>query len=158
MTSNKSPFLGMDPYLEGEMWQEFHDTLSHEIRQQLQSQLSPKYVALLNKYYAHDVGLTAFGFGPRQTFYLDVHVVEPKPSGGTLTLERLTKRQLTTVPKLTLISPVPQELSILTVEIRDVAERRLVTVIEILSPVNKRGKGFEEYMDKRINLMQTNSS
>ncbi|MCX7853165.1 MAG: DUF4058 family protein [Caldilineales bacterium] len=30
-----SPFPGMDPYLEGELWQEFHETLAHAIRGQL---------------------------------------------------------------------------------------------------------------------------
>ena len=30
-----SPFPGMDPYLEGEMWQEFHETLAGAIRGQL---------------------------------------------------------------------------------------------------------------------------
>lgn len=35
------------------------------------------------------------------------------------------------------------------------AERRLVTVIEILSPVNKRGDGAREYMERRRELLQT---
>ena len=43
----------------------------------------------------------------------------------------------------------------LSVEIRDVAQRRLVTIIEILSPVNKRGHGAQEYLERRIELMQT---
>ncbi|MEM4237567.1 MAG: DUF4058 family protein, partial [Candidatus Nitrosocaldaceae archaeon] len=29
------------------------------------------------------------------------------------------------------------------------------TIIEILSPVNKRGTGAQEYLDRRIELMQT---
>ena len=48
-----------------------------------------------------------------------------------------------------------QEIPALSVEIRDVAERRLVTVIEILSPGNKRGKGWEQYNDKRVELLGT---
>ena len=84
---NKSPFPGMDPYLEGEMWPEFHDRLANQVSSQLMPLLQPKYVALLSKRYVVDqLGLS--------------------------------------------------------VEIRDVAERRRVTVIEILSPVNKRGPGF----------------
>ena len=34
----------------------------------------------------------------------------------------------------------------LAVEIRDVEHRQLVTVIEILSPTNKRGDGYKEYL------------
>lgn len=49
-----SPFPGMDPHLEGEMWQEFHETLASEIRAQLLPQLRPKYVALLAKRYVID--------------------------------------------------------------------------------------------------------
>jgi hypothetical protein len=48
-----------------------------------------------------------------------------------------------------------EEIAILSLEIRDVAERRLVTVIEILSPVNKRGDGAHEYMERRQDLMRT---
>ena len=49
-----SPFPGMDPYLEGELWQEFHDTFAHQIRGQLLPLLPPKYVALLSKRYVVD--------------------------------------------------------------------------------------------------------
>ncbi len=42
-----SPFPGMDPFLEGDLWQEFHETLAGAIRAQLMSKISPKYVALL---------------------------------------------------------------------------------------------------------------
>lgn len=39
-----SPFPGMDPYLEGELWQEFHETLVSEIRAQLMPRLVPKVI------------------------------------------------------------------------------------------------------------------
>lgn len=39
------------------------------------------------------------------------------------------------------------------IEIRDVAQRRLVTAIEILSPTNKRGEGRAEYLAKRRRLL-----
>lgn len=37
-----SPFPGIDPYLEGEMWQEFHETLAGAIRAQLMPKLAPR--------------------------------------------------------------------------------------------------------------------
>jgi hypothetical protein len=46
---------------------------------------------------------------------------------------------------------VPQ----LSVEIRDVAQRRLVTIIEILSPANKHGDGARDYLDRRAELLRT---
>jgi hypothetical protein len=39
------------------------------------------------------------------------------------------------------------------VEIRDVAERRLVTAIELLSPTNKQGDGRAEYLERRRKLL-----
>lgn len=40
-----------------------------------------------------------------------------------------------------------------TVEIRDRANRQLVTAIEVLSPTNKRSEGYAEYLAKRRRLM-----
>lgn len=57
-------------------------------------------------------------------------------------------------PAIGIFSP-PSARIILSVEIHNVAERRLVTVIEILSPVNKRGASAQEYFDRRIELIQT---
>ena len=48
---------------------------------------------------------------------------------------------------------MPEEVPLLGVEIRDVAHRRLVTLIEIFSPVNKRGTGAVEYAERRIELL-----
>ncbi len=144
-----SPFPGMDPYLEGDLWQEFHDRLANQISVQLLPQLAPKYVALLAKRYVVDrPALGIFAPPSERIIYSDVHVVAERapayqtaPGVTTATLE--------------LTSPMLEETPVLSVEIRDVAERRLVTIIEILSPVNKRGSGAQEYLDRRIELMQT---
>jgi hypothetical protein len=147
---NKSPFPGMDPYLEGEMWSEFHDRLANQISAQLMSLLKPKYVALLNKYYAIDEsGLGIVGPSLKQGLYPDVQVTQVK--------EVVVEYEIIVAPKVELISPVPQKVPILNVEIRDVAERRLVTVIEILSPANKYGKGFQKYIRKRTKLLETST-
>jgi len=42
-----------------------------------------------------------------------------------------------------------------TVEIRDVEQRQLVTVIEILSPTDKRGDGYTEYLDRRDRILRS---
>ncbi len=59
-----SPFPGMDPFLEGEMWQEFHVRLASQISEQLMPLLRPKYVALLEKRYVLDRPI--FGISQRQ--------------------------------------------------------------------------------------------
>lgn len=150
-----SPFPGMDPYLEGEMFQEFHETLAGEIRAQLIPKLRPKYVALLAKRYVMDrSALSIFDIPPR-AFYPDVHVVkspapQPAPEAGDAGIAIAQ-------PPVELPSPIPEEVPLLSVEIRDVAERRLVTLVEILSPANKYGEGVRDYEERRMDLMQTST-
>lgn len=148
-----SPFPGMDPYLEGDLWQEFHETLAGAIRAQLLPRLAPKYVALLAKRYVivrPTIGI--FGVPAERVFYPDVHVVRPsdrwpvRMAGATSTA--------VTEPTLELPSPLPEEVPLVSVEVRDVAQRRLVTLIEILSPVNKQGEGAREYDQRRTELLQ----
>ncbi len=158
---DRSPFPGMDPYLEGELWQEFHDRLANQISEQLLPLLQPKYVALLAKRYVMrqppivaiggQPGLATFGLPPERVIYPDVHVVRRPEVKEVATLQYPG----VAARPLELISPLPEEIPILSVEIRDVAGRRLVTVIEILSPVNKHGQGFGEYVDKRTELLRT---
>lgn len=145
-----SPFPGMDPYLEGEMWQEFHERLAHQISVQLMPGLAPKYVALLAKRYVLDrpaLGITSLP--EKRTVYPDVHVVHPPGSSGSPGLMTADASEVTAVVP----SHMAEEVPILSVEVRDIAERRLVTLIEILSPANKRSNGFQEYAERRLELM-----
>ena len=50
-------------------------------------------------------------------------------------------------------TPIPHT----TLEIRDVEHRQLVTVIEVLSPTNKRGDGYKEYLNKRDRILRSNA-
>jgi hypothetical protein len=144
----------MDPYLEGEMWQEFHETLATEIRAQLLKVLPPHYVALLAKRYVLHrpaIGLMSLPEEHR-VIYPDVHVAQtPRVRESAVAYETQTFTQpATRIPSL-----VAEEVPVMSVEVRDVANRRLVTVIEILSPVNKMGDGAMEYVEKRGALMGT---
>jgi hypothetical protein len=150
-----SPFPGMDPYLEGEMWQEFHDRLANQISSQLMPLLRPRYVAFLAKRYVVDrPALGVFDLLRERVIYPDVHVVEPRgaappgsgPGGSGVAIAE---------PAVELPSLYPAEVPQLSVEIRDVAERRLVTIIEILSPANKRSDGVYDYAARRLELMRT---
>lgn len=154
-----SPFPGMDPYLEGELWQEFHERLAHQISAQLLPQLGPKYVALLAKRYVINVptagSLPELGLNiiewPSRAIYPDVHVatLPPRP------LHEPEATYAVMEPAVEVANPLPERTPQLSVEIRDVAQRRLVTLIEILSPANKQGPGAAEYHERRIALLQT---
>jgi len=77
---NKSPFPGMDPYLEGDMWQEFHERLANQISIQLMPLLQPKYVALLSRRYVVDqAGLGIVDAPSNRVIYPDAHVTTPTP-------------------------------------------------------------------------------
>jgi hypothetical protein len=149
-----SLFPGMDPYLEGEMWQEFHGRLAGEISRQLMPLLKPKYVALLSKRLVVDyTSVGILGQTSQRVIYPDVHVSRTELKEAAVLSYDVTKGFST--PAIELESPMLEEVPIWSVEVRDTAERRLVTVIEILSPVNKRGTGFQDYLQKRLSLMQT---
>ena len=155
-----NPFPGMDPYLEGEMWSEFHDRLANQISVQLMPLLRPKYVALLNKYFALDYSARGIATGSaRKALYPDVHVAQVRDAAAVAYAPPAQAPAFSPAPPAPteLLSPLPEEVPLLNVEIRDVAERRLVTVIEILSPANKHGKGAAEYAEKRTQLLQTDT-
>ncbi len=142
-----SPFPGMDPYLEGEMWQEFHDRFANQISEQLLPRLKPKYVALLAKRYTIEYPTLSI----TRTIYPDVHVVKQTREAYAVAPSNVG------IAPVELDNPLPEPIPRLAIEIRDVAERRLVTVIEILSPENKRGKGYQDYANKRIEILETDT-
>jgi hypothetical protein len=139
-----SPFPGMDPYLEGSLWMSFHTQLAVEIARQLAPLLRPKYLALTAERFVLEapdaVGITAVGMYP------DVAVARlPSDAAVEATALAPAPLRLATV----MATAVPH----VTVEIRDVAGRQLVTAIEVLSPTNKRGEGRVEYLAKRQRLL-----
>jgi hypothetical protein len=140
-----SPFLGIDPYLEGSHWTGIHTQLCAEIARQLTPLLVPKYIALTNERFVletpEDIGITTRGLYP------DVGVV-PRDVSGTG-----SSPAGTAVAPLRLATVMPEAIPHVTVEIRDTAQRQLVTAIEVLSPTNKRGDGREEYLAKRRRVL-----
>jgi hypothetical protein len=81
-------------------------------------------------------------------------VTRSQESMGGTAAEPLSAAAVITPARLTipLLQPVLQKL--VSVEIRDTAHNRLVTCIEILSPVNKREPGLLAYRQKRQRLYQ----
>ncbi len=142
----KSPFPGMDPFLEGYLWPDVHNRLAAVISELLAPQIAPKYVARLELYTVDDSSPeTEVGI-----MYPDVEILkrnllrEPEVAYGS--------RKGITEPTVIIPDNKAIRLNIPVVEIRDVAKNRLITAIEILSPVNKRKPGFESYQEKRMDL------
>jgi hypothetical protein len=139
-----SPFPGMDPYLEGSLWTTFHFALGAEIVRQLAPRLRPRYLVLPVERFlieaVDDVAITT-------SMYPDVGVAR---SGIDSSVLQATAR---VVAPLQLITVIPEAVPHVAIEIRDIANRQLVTAIEILSPTNKRGEGRTEYLAKRRRIL-----
>lgn len=139
-----NPFSGMDPYLEGDLWTTVHTDLCAEIARQLAPKVRPKYVALSTRRVVLAPSDESEGLSGQR--FPDVGILSshvPGPSTGSAVVSA----------PLILPTSFPEPIPHVSVEIRDVAERRLVTCIEVLSPTNKRGPGREEYMGKRFQIL-----
>lgn len=139
-----SPFPGMDPYLEGYLWPDVHNRLINIIAELLAPKIAPKYVARVETYTVEDtspeseVGIT----------YPDVALLQRREVEESAVVyaekERTTEPNAITTVSVTVRIPV--------IQILDTAKNRLITCIEILSPVNKRGPGWQPYHEKRTDL------
>jgi hypothetical protein len=148
----RSPFPGMDPYLEApRRWLEFHNHLAAEICAVLNRTLEPRYVASLTSSIA----------------YQAVEITPPRVIQPDLAVLRSTTAQEEASSGLATLAPMPVEssipwevpLALYRVEILTIEEEELVTVIEILSPSNKR-RGHEdcrEYQRKRRDLCRSSA-
>jgi len=140
-----SPFPGMDPYLEGDLWTTVHSAFAVEIARQLTPRLRPRYFVLTNKRFVMDVpDSVAIATA---AVYPDAAVVRsgPAASGG--------KAEAVASPPLRLATVMPSPVPHVSVEIRDANNRELVTAIEMLSPTNKRGDGRSEYLARRQHIL-----
>ena len=144
-----SPYLGMDPYLEGYLWPDVHHSLATQIRDQLMPQLRPRYVARIEIQVVVDEDPQ----GEVGIMYPDVEVVRAQqkapvpvrpPNGGGV----LVAEPPTATPASVIVQLPDVEMRLATVEIYDAAQNQLVTSIEILSPVNKREPGLTTYREK----------
>lgn len=137
-------FPGMNPYLEGYLFQDLHSALASRIRALLTPLLRPRYAARLEVSTVQDTSLSE----ELGIVYPDVEVVKTPDSACLPALLPVV------FTPATLTLPPPVTLRIPTVEVREVAGNRLVTCIEILSYANKRQLGFEQYQQKRDRLMR----
>lgn len=147
-----SPFPGMDPYIEDpEVWSDFHGRLAEEVSAQLNRVLQPRYVARLTPRVTYEM----VEIGERRSVRPDVGVWQPQPPFGE------TGRGGAAVAAAPVESAVPMEspLRLYTVEVRETGALRLVTAIEVLSPVNKRPghEAHHDYLRKRRELLRSDA-
>jgi hypothetical protein len=151
----KSPFPGMDPFIEGcGLWADFHTKLIGEIERRLAVTLPERYFIQTGE--RAYVVLAGTDGKEEMPFYPDVgveaaeHKVAPQ-AGGVGTAELATARDAVTMRAF-----IDEHFRENFIEIYQAdPEVRLVTCIEMLSPSNKRrgSEGWEQYLRKRNALL-----
>lgn len=151
-----SPFPGMDPFLEQQEWSDFHADFNTVMREQLAGRLEPRYFVrverriYMEKLASEDLPETE----PRVSWKKpDVSIGFSESSPGSLEFESkggvaVADEELEPMECL-LLEPVEHQESYLVV--RETGSGEIVTVIETLSPANKRAgsTGRNEYLEKR---------
>jgi Protein of unknown function (DUF4058) len=155
----KSPFPGMDPFIEGcGLWEDFHTHLVEKIGEAL-ADLVPEnylvrtgqraYVVLLD-----DERQKSHSFKP------DVSVITDRSSAaGADAATAVAEPELGS--SLSMRALVEEEFRERFVEIHEAdGERRLVTAIEVLSPSNKKpnSPGWDQYLRKRQGFFASRSA
>jgi hypothetical protein len=137
-----SPFLGMDPYMEVRAaWAGVHLHLLANLGQQLAPQVRPRYRVHTERYLS--VGEEPVKFRP------DLRLQKIAEATGDL---RPAAAGITEATLVTENVPYPE--SDIPPHLEIVAESgEVVTVIEVLSPVNKEGE-FNSYLNKRYRLLK----
>jgi hypothetical protein len=142
----------MDPYIENQRWSGFHHMLIAELASTLVKMLRPRYeVDPEERIYVE----TAFG-EPR-VIRPDVAVSTSAPSrAGNSTAAAVldVEPNVYTLPMPMLVEERESYLVI-----RKTGEQKVVTVIEVLSPANKRpgSDGRREYLKKRHEILRSDS-
>ncbi len=140
-----SPFPGMDPYLEHPiLWTGVHSRLINVIAQQIAPGLRPRYVASIEERVMIDV--------PLNQRVPDVWVQKvsetPRSGDASVVLEEPVVMEISS-------DPIKEHF----IEILDrYQDLRVVTVIEVLSPINKQaGAGRDEFLRKRNATLQSST-
>jgi hypothetical protein len=151
----KSPFPGMDPYIEEvRLFEDFHDALISEIKRALAKILPERYVVRTSErpyvVIAETEGKEEHRFNP------DVGVLSRTPAGSSIAGAVAVADLPSATQKVSMRAFIATDYREKFIEIYALQpERTLVTCVEILSPSNKRRgtTGWETYMRKRQGLL-----
>ena len=144
-----SPFPGMDPFIEGHAWEDFHHHIVEELHAALVPRVRPRYIVRVEQrvYLERDLDTLT-------------HVVRPDVTlmDRSEGLASLGARPSTAVAAPAIVTLPMAELrhqAYLSVRERDTMA--VVTVMEVLSPSNKHpgSDGRREYLAKREQVLQS---
>ncbi|MGH7450442.1 MAG: DUF4058 family protein [bacterium] len=141
------PFPGMDPWLERPgLWPDVHENLIIRLQDQLAPLLRPRYYLAVQQ----RTVVAVVPPDPHPTIFPDLAVVERDKS--------FVDREYSEAPVIEpVIVGIPFQETITEdyLEVVEVATHRVVTIVEILSPSNKRpGEDREAYISKREKIFR----
>lgn len=142
-----SPFPGMNPFLEKpHLWPDFHSGLMKHFQAQLNDQLLPDFFCGVEQHlYVEEMDTDANGV---HIGVADVSLHETRP------VSRQPVGVLTLVSPARGVVPVPEVDRLYYLTIRDREGHEIVTVIEVLSPANKKsGKTRDQFLAKRETVL-----
>ena len=144
-----SPFPGMDPFLESQKWSDFHTSFITVLREQLMPRVRPRYFVDVEErvYVERDPDHPVMVLAP------DVAVADAVRETGTAYASAA-------VAPIDCLIPQPEETREAYVTIRRKDTRVIVTVIELLSPANKRpgASGLDQYLEKRAHVLASSAN
>jgi hypothetical protein len=143
----------MNPYLEhADAWHDFHQRFPTAFAHVLAPQLGDRYIAKIDtEVYIQDVG----GEDRLMMGRPDVHV-DLLASSEVRKAETAAARQRTAAPAYSIVPTTIDEVRVPFLKIEDTKERRVVTVVELLSPSNKLDKENRAvYLAKRRRLFRS---
>lgn len=148
----RSPYPGMDPYIERDEWEDFHTRLMTTIGDRISPAIRPGYIARVERrVYIDDPDIS-----PDPSFrQADVAVVESESWGVNEPTAAVA-----TAPAVSCTVPLPTERRESFLTVRHTRDRsRIVTIIEVLSPSNKRAgsEGIRQYLRKRRDVLQSDA-
>jgi hypothetical protein len=143
-----SPFPGMDPYLENpRQWPNVHHNFISDIQGQLNARLRPRYLARIEERVYVETGDDP----ARKLWYVpDVQV------GRKGKRNRARNGAVTAVAEpLELATTQALEIREARLKIVDTAKKRVIAIIEVISPANKipGATAHAEYMKKRVDIL-----
>ena len=142
-----SRFPGMDPYLENpHLWSGVHQRLITYMSDAIQPQIRPKYSAHLEE--------RIYLLEPERSIYPDVSIVQRERERESWGMSGVAVAEVTLLEPLVLSLPL-EEVRQPYIEIVHNSSGEVVTVLELLSPVNKTGKGHEKYLEKQNEVLNS---
>jgi uncharacterized protein DUF4058 len=148
-----SPFPGMDPFIEDQEWEDFHTRFNTVLSDALAPGVEPRYFVRVERriYVEH-------GLDEEQVRWPDISVLWSGSEAG-VAVAAVPAANTSIVPVECLL-PMPQERRETYLVIRERQTLEIVTIIETLSPTNKRANsdGRDQYLAKRDEILASKTN